>query len=312
MLEGSVFKRLPRNDTGQAAGHQAGIVIPRAISEFFPEITDLPTAENPTPGIRVWVDMFVDGDWVGRANSSFHLETWGATRLPGEIRLTDELGPLRNLAEAGDLAVFVFDTDDEREFSLHLFRQGSETFPLIDKMTSGRRWGLLDAGFPPISVTKVSQARREVRDISGQEFSLFSDERPVFESLVTKRVRAKGFRIEVLTAYGFRCAFTGSTLVTVSGLHGLDAAHIVPVEHRGADHIGNGLALSKDFHWAFDKGLLGVNQDRRVVVSPLAAEIPENAKLREIDGAILREPAVERHRANATALDWHFQNVFAR
>ena len=35
-----LFKKLAHNDTGMAAGHQAGVVIPTAMDRFFPQLSE--------------------------------------------------------------------------------------------------------------------------------------------------------------------------------------------------------------------------------------------------------------------------------
>jgi HNH endonuclease len=57
------------------------------------------------------------------------------------------------------------------------------------------------------------------------------------------------FRSRVLEAFGGQCFLTGERMTDV-----LEAAHIIPVTHRGDDSIGNGLALRIDIHRLFDAG----------------------------------------------------------
>ncbi len=48
----------------------------------------------------------------------------------------------------------------------------------------------------------------------------------------------------------------------------LDAAHLIPVEHRrGTDEIRNGICLSAIHHRVFDQGLVGIRRDFSLVVN---------------------------------------------
>ena len=48
----------------------------------------------------------------------------------------------------------------------------------------------------------------------------------------------------------------------------VDAAHIIPVDHkRGTDELKNGLCLSALHHRAFDNGLIGIKRDYSVVLN---------------------------------------------
>ena len=46
------FKRLANNDTGNARGHQGGIVVPKDLRQFFPELDEGRTSSD-TPIIPV-------------------------------------------------------------------------------------------------------------------------------------------------------------------------------------------------------------------------------------------------------------------
>ncbi len=82
MLDTSVFKKLAHNDTGQAAGHQGGIVIPKAISQFFPPLPAVTATGGPTEDSFLSADLFVDGQRVDTVQTRYQHQTWGGTRSP--------------------------------------------------------------------------------------------------------------------------------------------------------------------------------------------------------------------------------------
>ncbi|MGH6862374.1 MAG: HNH endonuclease, partial [Phyllobacterium sp.] len=43
--------------------------------------------------------------------------------------------------------------------------------------------------------------------------------------------------------------------------------HIRPVDQSGPDSVSNGLALCRSAHWLFDKGLLSIDADYRILKS---------------------------------------------
>lgn len=86
-----------------------------------------------------------------------------------------------------------------------------------------------------------------------------TERREVLET-VRRKVRDARFRRNVLAAYSHRCCMCGLQLDL------LDAAHIVPVEHRhGTDEVKNGLALCALHHRAFDHALVGIQTDYTVI-----------------------------------------------
>ena len=84
---------------------------------------------------------------------------------------------------------------------------------------------------------------------------------------VSRIVRDRLFRQNVLRAYSDRCAISGLKLINGGGRAEVAAAHIRPVEENGPDIINNGIALSGTVHWMFDRGLLSLSDDLQILVS---------------------------------------------
>jgi putative restriction endonuclease len=91
-------------------------------------------------------------------------------------------------------------------------------------------------------------------------------------------LRDAAFRRKVLDSYDHTCAFTGLKIVNGAGRAEVDAAHIRPVgdNHRGADSIRNGLALSKTIHWLFDRGIVSISDNHEILQSP--GRLPERLR----------------------------------
>lgn len=83
--------------------------------------------------------------------------------------------------------------------------------------------------------------------------------RSAHQHRLTKMRGASGraFSLSVRHAYKNRCAFCGLTLGAIDGIRsGIDAAHILAWSKHDLDVRSNGLALCKLHHWAFDAGLI--------------------------------------------------------
>lgn len=94
-----------------------------------------------------------------------------------------------------------------------------------------------------------------------------SDERRVAQLLVNRKVRSAAFRGHVLDAYGDRCAVTGLRMVNGGGKAEAQAAHIWGVAEGRPDVVQNGIALSATAHWLFDRHLISLDEDCRLLVS---------------------------------------------
>ncbi|MHC2086454.1 HNH endonuclease [Methylobacterium sp. CM6244] len=123
---------------------------------------------------------------------------------------------------------------------------------------------------------------------------------------IEARQGAPAFRSALIRAYQGRCAATGC-----NAHEALEAAHIQAYSHDGSNATSNGLLLRADIHTLFDLGLLGVDEDRKWIVSASL----RGSEYERLQGKSLREAVRLTDRADAQALKWHRQrsklsNVF--
>jgi len=133
-----------------------------------------------------------------------------------------------------------------------------------------------------------------------------------------KKSLAKGrsakFRSDVLIGYRFTCALTGYRMNT-DREHLVEAAHIHQHSKSGDNDPRNGLALTRDAHWMFDRGLWTVDyQDGaylvRVAEGKFEEESPIGRSLMQHDGRSLCLPSAEGLTPDPTRLAWHRNSVF--
>jgi putative restriction endonuclease len=137
-----LFKILAHNDTGAAVGHQGGILIPTAMRKYFPTLSGTVSTLQPTIDQRLNAQLFIEDQFVGAANTRYQFQTWTGKRKP-ESRITDELGPMRNAAERGDILIVQRSVIEDMTFRLILIRKTSLFYPDIFSRTRNRRWGEL-------------------------------------------------------------------------------------------------------------------------------------------------------------------------
>lgn len=109
-------------------------------------------------------------------------------------------------------------------------------------------------------------------------------------------------------AYENRCALTGLQLTNGGGRPEVQAAHIKPVSENGPDTIRNGLALSGTFHWLFDRGLLPVTDDYRILVAE--KKIPDQVRSMLNSNGEINRPRDPNLRPSPHYLQFHRNNVF--
>ena len=85
--------------------------------------------------------------------------------------------------------------------------------------------------------------------------------------LINRKIRDANFRRQVCEAYDDRCAVTGLRIINGGGRSEVQAAHIWSVADGGPDVVRNGLALSGTVHWLFDRHLISLTEDYRLLVA---------------------------------------------
>jgi len=79
--------------------------------------------------------------------------------------------------------------------------------------------------------------------------------------------REARFRIRVVSAYNFTCALSAYRLTTITAGSIVDAAHIHEFRDSRNNDPRNGIALSKNARWTFDRGLWTIADDYRIIVA---------------------------------------------
>lgn len=115
--------------------------------------------------------------------------------------------------------------------------------------------------------------------------------------MVALRQGQPQFRKSLLTAYGSRCAITGTAVESV-----LEAAHIWPHKGEQTNEVWNGLLLRADLHTLFDLFHLTVEADSlQVRVSPALQATEYEA----LDGTVLTVPSAPDEQPAREALAKH-------
>src|SRR5205823_276620 len=98
-------------------------------------------------------------------------------------------------------------------------------------------------------------------------------DRPIVERFTSRPFRDAAFAEAVRSAYHNTCAVTGLKIVNGGGKPEVQAAHIRPVAASGPDSVRNGLALCGTVHWMFDRGLLSLDDDFKILTAK--GRVPE-------------------------------------
>lgn len=148
--------------------------------------------------------------------------------------------------------------------------------------------------------TKSSSPILQPIDTTSLEDNLLKPE----ELQVAQTFSSQNFHDIVLANYGYTCAVT-KEVIAYGSYNNLEAAHIHPRCHGGTYLPNNGIALRRDIHWAFDKGMFYINEDFKVVV----ADEVKKSYLGRYDGVEIR-PNFDLFRPDTRFLNYHRDHIF--
>jgi putative restriction endonuclease len=118
-------------------------------------------------------------------------------------------------------------------------------------------------------------------------------------------VRSGIFKREIPKLYNNTCAISGLRIDATANISMVDACHIVPFSEAYDDSISNGIALCPNLHRAFDRGLISISDDYKVL---LASNFVENFdspyNLKQFEGTEINLPAASENYPSLEGLRW--------
>lgn len=212
---------------------------------------------------------------------------WTVTTKDGEGSPGSGLTELRNSGATGRLTP---------EFAQAL-RSDPQLLPQVVRV-------LLDANFPPSLRPEICAAvglNLEAAELASTDVSA-----------MVRRSRSAEFRHDVLLAYEYRCSFCGYDGLLRNTAVGIDAAHIRWWAFDGPDAVSNGLALCSLHHKLFDKGVLGLDEQRRVTVSAhfIGRSPSTRTVVLDLLGQEMLNPQSGFPLPDTTHIAWHRRQVF--
>lgn len=124
-------------------------------------------------------------------------------------------------------------------------------------------------------------------------------------------IRGGLFKKTIPKIYNFSCCISGMRIESSQNAQMIDACHIIPFSISNDDTIPNGISLSPNLHRAFDRGLITINQDYIVRISPTIKENESVFSLSQFNGKQIILPNKASWFPSPESLQWHNKEVFA-
>lgn len=123
-------------------------------------------------------------------------------------------------------------------------------------------------------------------------------------------VRGSLFKKTIPKVYDYTCSITGMKVESTHNIQMIDACHIYPFSISNDDTVTNGITLTPTLHRAFDRGLITINSNFVVRVSPTITKEESNFTISQFDGRQIILPVNEKFYPSQESLIWHNKEVF--
>lgn len=250
---------------------------------------------------NIWSKLVNNANWQPKIFLPFfHLSGdgfWHLKTIPGaNIILTNSYSP-KSLASLRDSIYYGY-------FDDHIYRE------IIDPGKRAiLRQQLLDFYFNS-GQYEQADVQRGARSYLQKVENDFLVGQVSENSFIEKEARSVIFKSEVSRIYGYQCAVTGLKISTVTNIQMVDACHIKPWSDSKDDSITNGISLSPTIHRAFDRFLLSVDENYRVILSSSFHEEGNNPYgLTKLAGKSIKLPEKAEWFPSQEALQWHRANL---
>lgn len=253
-------------------------------------------------------------------NDKYHGSSAKQPRDEFRLYLNTKIDPERAFFKPDDIIVFEkLQTEDLTNlYKMHRFNSTSEHYLLLDRIieNSGQRGGhatyyekldfilefqVSDLEYLETVIPDEVKKDAEKRQNQAKEESVIEIE----ETKGANLFNSVSFRDFVLLGYGNKCAITGEAIF-YKKLINLEAAHIKPKSHSGSFLPCNGIAMSRDMHWAFDRGMFTINEEYRIIVHPDV----KDTLLIKYDAQQITLPVEDFFKPEKAFLNYHKENIF--
>lgn len=123
-------------------------------------------------------------------------------------------------------------------------------------------------------------------------------------------VRGGIFKKTIPKIYHHQCCISDMKIESTTNAQMVDACHIIPFSISQDDTIPNGICLSPNLHRAYDRGLITINKDYIVRISPTVIDNKSVYSISQFEGKQISLPNNLKSYPSPESLIWHTKEVF--
>ena len=123
-------------------------------------------------------------------------------------------------------------------------------------------------------------------------------------------IRKGAFKKIVPRIYNQSCSISGMRIISSLEIQMVDACHIVPFSESHDDTITNGISLCPNLHRAFDRGLISIDNDFKLMISDKFSESCIDYSIAQYSCKKLMLPLDKKYYPAINNLEWHRLHIF--
>ena len=263
----------------------------RGLFEIFMKYWSIVTDRRPNLSLPFF-HLKSEGFWHHHANAGYETALRVTTQIKTVSRLREIIAHASLDGELFTLLTIPHDREVLRQTLIHTYLPEHEQ--AIERLLSETE---------QISVYREELLRRVEHT--------FSTQNPIESIQAEEPIRTAGFRQAIMRIYDYTCVVCQLYVLTLDGESVTEAAHIIPFNISGNNDVRNGISLCQLHHWSFDRGLISVDRNYKVIVSNLMLERgPTEWLLTNLRGRLIRLPDHDELYPAQEALAWHREEVF--
>ena len=297
-------KKLYPNELGIRNGipNKAGkfLLISKKKADFFP----LHNSDEVDPSMSLGI---IINDMKHLVNAEYTHDNDPLSGHRGNDRriyLNEEIDLKGSYFQPGYYIVFFKYTDEvdnETKYILYRFTPDHKQYDLLEEITKQKNHLV----FENLDFINTSDRSYKKATISFKTKTRISDRlaRTVHDIYSNQ----PEFRYAIRNIYDDKCCITGESINTGDTIN-CEAAHIKPFASGGNHAANNGLLLSRDLHWAFDRGCFTIDQSYEVRVH----EKMKDSLLRKYEGKKITLPKDHNFWPSMKNTTHHIREVFGK
>lgn len=316
------IKKLGKQELGVSADGSIArgryIYITKGYEDFFPHLSAVVKNDNvllpivpPFNEKKIYSTLVYHNDKHSTSDGS---------RDEFRLYLNKDLDPNKNYFQPDDIVLFQKEDIENSQISNYLLQkfspndtEYSRLNQLIESSSIRGGHALIHGDIDFINNRNIDFTKSEVvipeeviKEVATQQAEVLeSEEVGIEETRGASLFGADSFRDFVMLAYEYKCAITGRS-ICYKKLNNLETAHIQPKAQAGTFLPCNGIALSRDMHWAFDKGFITISDDFKVIVH----DEVKNTLLSEYDNKSIFVPRDQYFQPEKKFLKHHREKIF--